>query len=342
MTNAADYSWLIDGLPTLAVHIDGNERIAHVNAAASVIVAPSMIGRHHALALRRPEAQAAIRKGLDQGERCSTRYVVQGPSKDTVYTLTVIPVPKGQGIFCLFDDQSAAEDIQSMRRDFVANVSHELRSPLTSMLGFIETLRTSARNDAAARDRFLGIMEREAQRMSRLISDLLHLSRVESQERQRPMDMIQLADICRATITQLKGLAESSAVAVQLNDPGNLPLVRGDGDQVQQVVQNLVENAIKYGKSGGVVTLTLSQAALPKSAAVRLDVSDKGSGIAPEHLPRLTERFYRVDDHRSRAVGGTGLGLAIVKHIMHRHRGRMLVTSDLGKGSTFSVLLPVD
>lgn len=337
-----NYSWLIDGLPTLAVHIDGNERIAHINAAANVIVPATMLGRHHALALRRPEAQAAIRQGLDQGQRCSTRYVVQGPSRDTIYTMTVIPVPAGQGIFCLFDDQSAAEDIQSMRRDFVANVSHELRSPLTSMLGFIETLRTSARHDENARDRFLGIMEREAQRMSRLISDLLHLSRVEGQERQRPMDLISLTDICRSTMTQLKGLAESSDVVLQLNDPGNLPKVRGDADQLMQVVQNLVENAIKYGKTGGSVTLTLSSAQLPKSPAVRLDVKDKGSGIAEEHLPRLTERFYRVDDHRSRAVGGTGLGLAIVKHIVHRHRGRMMVSSSVGVGSTFSVLLPVD
>jgi len=237
---------------------------------------------------------------------------------------------------------TAVELAEAMRRDFVANVSHELRSPLTALTGFIETLRGAARDDAAARERFLAIMEREAGRMNRLVRDLLHLSRVEAEERVRPTTRIALVDVLKAPMASLRPLAEASGVRLVLEGeevPSTLP---GDADQLVQVFQNLIENAVKYGGAGGVVTVRLSPDRLPKAAAVRVDVIDRGEGIDEVHLPRLTERFYRVDSHRAREKGGTGLGLAIVKHIIQRHRGRLHVQSRKGEGSTFSVILPLE
>jgi two-component system phosphate regulon sensor histidine kinase PhoR len=245
---------------------------------------------------------------------------------------------------CVFEDLTEAEQMGQMRRDFVANVSHELRSPLTAVLGFIETLKGAAKDDPAARDRFLSIMEREAGRMNRLIHDLLHLSRVEADERVRPTERIDVLEIVQSTMASLRPLGQSSGVDVVLEcGPGEGPrpwVVPGDADQLTQVFQNLIENAVKYGGAGGVVTVRILPDQLPKSAAIRVEVIDKGTGIDPIHIPRLTERFYRVDGHRSREKGGTGLGLAIVKHIVQRHRGRLSIDSALGKGSTFRVVLP--
>jgi len=228
-----------------------------------------------------------------------------------------------------------------MRRDFVANVSHELRTPLTALLGFIETLRNAAQDDPAARDRFLAIMEREAGRMNRLIRDLLHLSRVEAQERVRPTERVDLAAVIASAVAALRPQADGLGVRIAV-DAGKGPwVVTADPDQMAQVFTNLIENAVKYGGSGGEVTVALRHDALPAGPAVRADVADRGEGIDPLHIPRLTERFYRVDGHRSREKGGTGLGLAIVKHIVNRHRGRMKIDSARGKGSTFSVILPL-
>ena len=227
-----------------------------------------------------------------------------------------------------------------MRRDFVANVSHELRTPLTALSGFIETLGGAARDDAAARDRFLAIMAREAGRMNRLVQDLLHLSRVEAAERVRPTTRIDLQKVLATTLGSLRPLADDAGVRLEVEgETGPLPLL-ADQDQMIQVLSNLIENAVKYGGAGGVVTLRLTRDALPGGPAIRVDVIDRGEGIDPVHLPRLTERFYRVDGHRSREKGGTGLGLAIVKHIVNRHRGRLRIDSTVGKGSVFSVLLP--
>jgi two-component system phosphate regulon sensor histidine kinase PhoR len=217
----------------------------------------------------------------------------------------------------------------------VANVSHELRTPLTALLGFIETLRGAARDDAVARERFLGVMEREAARMNRLVSDLLQLSRVEAAERVRPADPVDLAQVLAMTLTAVRPLAEAAGVELVFDAPGSL-VVPGDADQLTQVFQNLIENAVKYGGAGKRVTITLSQGDRGAEVAVR----DLGEGIAAIHIPRLTERFYRVDSHRSREKGGTGLGLAIVKHIVNRHRGRLVIDSSEGKGSTFTVILP--
>jgi two-component system phosphate regulon sensor histidine kinase PhoR len=233
--------------------------------------------------------------------------------------------------------------VGQMRRDFVANVSHELRTPLTALIGFLETLKGPARNDPEGQARFLSIMEAEAQRMNRLVDDLLSLSRVEAEERVRPTARINLGDLVRSTLHGLVPLAKDGGVTLEMALPAVPVTVPGDDDQLRQVLSNLVENAIKYSGTGAQVTVALSEPAYEprvRTQGVRLTVSDTGDGIDPIHLPRLTERFYRVDGHRSREMGGTGLGLAIVKHIVNRHRGRLRIDSEPGQGTVFTVILP--
>jgi two-component system phosphate regulon sensor histidine kinase PhoR len=252
-------------------------------------------------------------------------------------------VPPHKSVVVSFEDVTAIEEAGQMRRDFVANVSHELRTPLTALLGFVETLRGAARNDPAARDRFLQIMEREAGRMARLVEDLLSLSRVEDNERLRPTDPVDLSALVNATTTLLAPVAATAGVVLQTDLPAGPVVVPGDAGQLRQVLNNLIENAIKYGISGGRVLVSVAVAA-PDAAlranGVRLTVQDWGEGIAAHHIPRLTERFYRIDTHRSREIGGTGLGLAIVKHIVNRHRGRLRIDSAPGKGTVLTLILP--
>ncbi len=333
---------VLNGLPIPALIIGRDERLWVMNPPAVTLLGAALLGRHHAMALRQPEMQMAIAAALTGGLAVHARHVAPGPSQDSVHRVTLTPLPGGAGVLCVFEDQTEAEQIGQMRREFVANVSHELRSPLTALLGFIETLKGAARHDAAARDRFLDIMAREAGRMNRLISDLLHLSRVEADERVRPAGRVDLADLIRATMATLRPIAQKAGVSVTLAEDGGPWSVPGDADQLVQVFHNLIENAVKYGGAGGTVEIRLAPDTLPKVSAVRVDVVDHGEGIDARHLPRLTERFYRIDDHRSREKGGTGLGLAIVKHIVQRHRGRIKIDSTLGQGSTFSVFLPRD
>jgi two-component system, OmpR family, phosphate regulon sensor histidine kinase PhoR len=325
---------LIDALPVPAMLVSGAERIVVVNAGARALLGLAAEGRHYVMSLRQPSVTVAIEAALLRGEPGLGRYVVIGPGSETVFKVSVRPVAgEGQrGALCVFEDVTDAEQMGQMRRDFVANVSHELRTPLTALLGFIETLRGAARDDAAARERFLTIMEREAGRMNRLVSDLLHLSRVEASERVRPADPVDVWALVAMTVTAVKPLAGDVRIDM-VGDPGPL-VVPGDADQLTQVFHNLIENAVKYG--GRMVTIRLTRG----DGSVMIAVQDQGDGIDPVHLPRLTERFYRVDSHRSRAQGGTGLGLAIVKHIMNRHRGKLRIDSAPGKGSTFTVILP--
>ena len=323
-------------LPVLAIGPD--ERIVAANAAATGLFGPGVEGRHHLLALRQPALQAAIAAALGDGETGTARHVIPGPSQDIIYRVTVAPA-EGHAILT-FVDVTEAEQMGQMRRDFVANVSHELRTPLTALLGFIETLKGAARDDPAARERFLGIMEREAGRMNRLISDLLHLSKVEADERVRPTERVDLAALIASAANGLRPLADGAGVRLEITgETGPLPMP-GDADQITQVLVNLIENAVKYGGTGGIVTLHVAREQLPRGPGLRIDVIDRGEGIDPVHIPRLTERFYRVDGHRSREKGGTGLGLAIVKHILQRHRGRIRIESERGKGSVFSVIFP--
>jgi two-component system phosphate regulon sensor histidine kinase PhoR len=244
---------------------------------------------------------------------------------------------------------TAIKRAEFMRADFVANVSHELRTPLSTLLGFIETLRGPARDDAAARERFLGIMHDQATRMSRLVRDLLSLSKIESNEHSPPTTPVALAPLIAGVIDGLTLQAKAKNITVVVDMAGDLPPVIGDADQLAQVFQNLIDNAIKYGKPNTAVRISAQSAARPLAAAGRLParlvavaVGDEGEGIPREHLPRLTERFYRVDAGRSRQMGGTGLGLAIVKHIINRHRGALTIDSEVGRGSVFTLYLPAE
>ena len=335
-----DVAEILAALPLAALLIGSDARVSGANAAARALFGQAILGRHHGFVLRQPEVLAAIAAAVGRRETKEARQVVPGPSQDVIHRVTVSPV--GEGALCLFQDISDQEQAGQMRRDFVANVSHELRTPLTSLLGFIETLRGAARDDPAARERFLGVMAGEAERMNRLVRDLLQLSRVEAQERQRPASRHDLSAIVRSAVQNLRPIATATGVEVVLQGLDAPVIILADPDQMTQVVTNLVENAIKYGASGKLVRVALSADDSARGPMVRLDVTDRGEGIGALHVPRLAERFYRVDGHRSREKGGTGLGLAIVKHIAQRHRGRLVIDSVPGRGSTFSVILPAD
>lgn len=335
---------VLDGMPWPALLIDRANRIVAANALAKTMFGFGIEGRHYVLAMRQPALLAAIDDALLRGQSGQARYVVTGPAREISYRARVSPVAgeSQQGALCVFEDITDAEQMGQIRRDFVANVSHELRTPLTALLGFIETLRGAARDDPPARERFLGIMEREAGRMNRLVRDLLHLSRVEAEERVRPTEQVDVVALITMVVAALKPVADAASVTVQmLGDTGPIKLP-ADPDQITQVFHNLIENAIKYGSAGKLVTVRVTRDAHDpglRGPAVRIEVTDCGEGIDAQHLPRLTERFYRVDSHRSREKGGTGLGLAIVKHIVNRHRGQFRIESELGKGSVFSVIL---
>jgi two-component system phosphate regulon sensor histidine kinase PhoR len=239
-------------------------------------------------------------------------------------------------------DLSALRQAELMRSDFVANASHELRTPLAALTGFIETLLGPAREDAAARQRFLPIMQAQAQRMARLIDDLLSLARIERKAHLRPTDPVDLVPVLRQVIDSLEAVARERGVAIHLTAALESLAVAGERDELIRVFENLLDNALKYGASGKRVEVTLARrAAAGGTEMACVSVRDYGPGIAAEHLPRLTERFYRVDVAESRAQGGTGLGLALVKHILNRHQGRLLIDSRPGAGATFTVTLPL-
>lgn len=343
-----DAARFIEALPLACLIVDTSERIFAANAEALAILGRGIVGRHFVTMLRQPALRDAIEACLGDRNPRVAQFPHNDGTQDTSYRVSCRFVPEigfraeGAVLIC-FEDVTHLQQAGQMRRDFVANVSHELRTPLTALMGFIETLRGAARNDVKARDRFLDIMEGEANRMNRLVGDLLSLSRVEDNERVRPTEEIMLTDVLNSTMHSLRPVADEAGVTLE-PDFGDVPLrVTGDIDQLKQVFTNLIENAIKYGGTGGRVTVRVSHVA--RDAALRgpsaqVMVIDYGPGIDPMHLPRLTERFYRVDSHRSRQLGGTGLGLAIVKHIIIRHRGRLRVESDPGQGAVFTVILP--
>ncbi len=335
---------LIEALPQAACLVTQADRISVTNEAARALLGPTAEGRHFGMSLRQPNVVGVIETALRDGVAGQGRYTVLGPSSETIYRVTVSPVSDEtqRGALCVFDDVSDAEQMGQMRREFVANVSHELRTPLTALLGFIETLRGAAKDDPVARARFLAIMEREAGRMNRLVSDLLHLSRVEAAERLRPGAAVDVVGTVMTTVATLRAMTDAAGASVEVSGVPGPIAVPGDADQLVQVFQNLIENAVKYGRAGGVVSITITREDEPAlgGPVVVVRVTDQGEGIDPVHIPRLTERFYRVDSHRSREKGGTGLGLAIVKHIVNRHRGRLRIESAPGRGSSFTISLP--
>jgi len=300
--------------------------------------------------LRDPGVIAGVSGALNHAAASSVSFT---PSSDRTkqFSARIEPVELGdgrRGALLALREQTEQVMIERMRSDFVANASHEIRTPLASIQGFIETLRGPARHDSNARDSFLEIMAQEADRMARLVDDLLSLSRIELAAHQPPRERCDLREVVTHAVERLRAAAKQGGVAIELDLPGNLPAVTGDADQLHQLFVNLVDNAIKYGGEGTVVRVTaaaLDAAPADSGAAsgrpcVRIAIADQGPGIAPEHLPRLTERFYRVDTRHSRRLRGTGLGLAIVKHILRRHQGHLAIESRVGVGSTFTVLLP--
>ncbi|MCP8940030.1 ATP-binding protein [Alsobacter sp. SYSU M60028] len=305
-------------------------------------------GRHLSMSLRSPDVLSAV-EAVRRGEaRALCEYAERVPV-ERFFRLTVSALDSGEeaaperpAVMLVFRDLTEERRLEMMRADFVSNASHELRTPLASLLGFIETLQGPARGDEKARERFLDIMREQARRMARLIDDLLSLSRIEMSEHRRPETPIDLADLARQTVETMRKAAEDRGVAVAFSAPDGPLVVPGERDDLIRVVENLVENAVKYGGDGGRVEVTARRIATTTGPAAELAVRDFGPGIAPEHLPRLTERFYRVDTAASRAKGGTGLGLAIVKHIVIRHRGRLAMESKPGEGATFRAIFPLD
>ncbi len=335
-------SRLLQGVPLPLLVIGQDLVVAEANLAAQSLFSggEGPVGRHHGTLFRAPDLLQAIEAALNRAQAGVVRMITPTVGPDRVHEVTLTPID--EGVLLAFTDLTEAEEMDRMRRDFVANVSHELRTPLTAISGFVETLCGAARDDAVARERFLAIMAAEAERMNRLVRDLLHLSRVEAEERNRPEGRVDLAAIARAVADSLQPLARAGDVRLVLEGAGGEIALRADPDQMVQVLTNLTENAIKYGSPpGATVSLALAREDGPRGPVLRLSVRDQGAGIDPVHIPRLTERFYRVDSHRSREKGGTGLGLAIVKHIVQRHRGRLMIESEIGKGSVFSVLLPI-
>ncbi|HEX2510042.1 MAG TPA: ATP-binding protein [Microvirga sp.] len=334
---------LLANVPDPVILVDRRTIVVEANAAAKALL-PGLRLRHPlSFALRSPDVLDGIDRVLRTGESLRVELVERIPTERAFEVLIgalnadTTDLDREFGVMLFFRDLTSARRLEAMRVDFVANASHELRTPLASLLGFIETLQGPARNDPPARERFLDIMRGQAQRMTRLIDDLLSLSRIEMRAHLAPEAVVDLRSIVAQMVDTLSALARERGVDIKVELPGEALLVRGDRDELLRVVENLVENAVKYGESGGRVDVALARTA---GNLVEFSVRDYGPGIAAEHLPRLTERFYRVDVAQSREKGGTGLGLAIVKHIVNRHRGHLTIDSKPGEGASFKVMLP--
>jgi two-component system phosphate regulon sensor histidine kinase PhoR len=336
---------VLAALPDPVVALDRAGDVVALNAKAGVVAPALRRGEPVSRGLRVPEVLDAIRRARASGTPERAEFFERVPV-DRWYEAMVTPISSaampGQGglLLLAFHDLTPLRRVEEMRADFVANASHELRTPLATLSGFIDTLRGPAREDAAARERFLGIMQAQANRMARLIDDLLSLSRIELNAHLRPDKQVDLVAIVRQVADSLQTLARDRGVEVTTAAPAGPLNVLGDRDELIRVFENLVENALKYAASGKRVEITLARGEGSRGEA-RVAVRDYGPGIAPEHLPRLTERFYRVDVSESRAQGGTGLGLALVKHILNRHGGRLTIESTLGQGAAFTAHLPL-
>lgn len=358
---------ILELLPEPVILVRGREgeapEIAYGNQAAREVFRIDLTDAPLGAALRRPEVLEAIEEALATAAPAEVAFETIGvqPRFWRAFARPLDPEAGGeQRLVVVLRDETDARRTERMRADFLANASHELRTPLASLAGFVETLRTHAKDDTAAREKFLGIMAQQANRMARLVDDLLSLSRIELNEHIPPSGKVDLARTVQDVSDAIRPLTEERGVVVSITGVSETPSVTGDRDQLVQVIQNLVDNAVKYTSRGGKVVVTLEVAANGEAARqssrsgvglsllspdggdgqsyVVVRVTDEGPGIARQHLPRLSERFYRVEGQRS---GGTGLGLAIVKHVVNRHRGGLIVESAEREGSTFSVYFPV-
>ena len=333
---------ILDALPDPLLVLTGERALDYANDAARRALGPQIPA-----VLRHPTLRGAMdRVQTSQKTVESVELLLPVPvARDLHATVINLGGPTRDGrVALVFADRTQARAVERMRADFVANASHELRTPLASLIGFIETLQGPAADDLPAQQRFLVIMAEQASRMNRLIDDLLSLSRIELMEHLAPSERIDLYPLLERTLQLFAPRRLQAQVALEQDIAPNLPRIPADPDQIEQVLQNLLDNALKYGGPGGTIRLRLHEASggrWPARPGIVLAISDDGPGIARAHLPRLTERFYRVDRGRARAEGGTGLGLAIVKHIVNRHRGQLAIDSEEGAGSTFSVWLPI-
>lgn len=353
---------IIDALPDPLLLLDGQRRVRSTNAAARELLAleasaPALtIGtrviaeRDLASVIRDPKLLEAVDAALASRRPGEAELTFSGPVEHS-YRALIVPLPEigEQDVTMIISltDLTEMRKIERTRADFVANASHELRTPLAAVLGFIETLRGPAKDDEAARMEFLDIMFKQASRMARLIDDLLSLSRIELHEHTRPFDTVDLANTVRAAAELLQPETQRRGSRIVITAAPDLPPALGDHSELSQVFSNLLANALKYGGERNKVDVTIEAAAerpfpMPGNGpCLKVAVRDYGEGIPREHIPRLTERFYRVDTARSRSLGGTGLGLAIVKHIVNRHRGALTIDSVEGQGATFTVWLPM-
>jgi two-component system phosphate regulon sensor histidine kinase PhoR len=337
---------VLDGLPDPLIVLDAKRTVTRANRAARALLDGLQIGQDLLVVIRDPGLVAAVDAALAGSPGRDVELVMPVPI-ERHFEARVQPLPSpesgGAAAIVTLHDLTQVRRLDRMRADFVANASHELRTPLSTLVGFIETLSGPAKGDPSAQEQFLAIMREQATRMARLIDDLLSLSRIELNEHTAPGGTTQLRRVLEAVQQSLEMYAAEREMEIVLDVP-ELPAVVGNEDELTQVFQNLIDNALKYGRQGTAVRVTAGTGKRPGSSAQRqwvyVAVADQGDGIPPEDIPRITERFYRVDKARSRKLGGTGLGLAIVKHIVNRHRGRLEVASTLGTGSTFTVWLP--
>ena len=338
---------ILDGLRDSVILVNERREVVGYNRAARELLHLNIKGLDLALSLPHQRVIEAADDVLSGKPPRTVEVTLSSPIARTFELhASVLPakVP-GKAVWALLvmHDVTESKTAEKIRADFVANISHELRSPLTSLCGFIETLKGVGREDAESRDWFLEIMEAEAKRMTRLVDDLLSLSRVEAMEHIRPDDTLAIKHLLKEVVDTVSARGRRKGIEVELDCAGSLPAVAGDRDELNEVFHNLLDNAIKYGreKTPARVTARVSED-FPGlgGEGVSVAVENTGDGIEPKHIPRLTERFYRVDKGRSREMGGTGLGLAIVKHIVNRHRGHLAITSTPGEKTVFTVFLP--
>ena len=342
--SASAWRAIVESLPDPALALNNAGAVLSASRAAIEVLPGAQPGRHISQVTRAPELLTAIDNAGASGDVQSCRLDFKVPVErslaGTVASLKIAgsddDLPQ---ILVVLRDLTEQDRLVRMRADFVANASHELRTPLASLKGFVETLQGAAKDDPIARERFLKIMQMQAERMARLIEDLLSLSRIEMRAHVPPRDKVDLRAIIAHVAQTLGPIAKEKDIALEI---ASLPptIVLGDRDELIQVFQNLIENAIKYGRKGGRVSIANQIVRNPgRGEQIAVAITDDGPGIAPEHLPRLTERFYRVNAAHSRNTGGTGLGLAIVKHVLNRHHAELHIESAPGKGSTFRVVL---
>lgn len=341
----AELDILIDKLPMPLLQVDTQRRVVRQNRAAAVLTGDGTLGRDLVFSLRHPELIAAVDQAIATHESTHIELTLGAPIEQTFLGHVVAPDPavEQDAVLIVFGDITEVVRGERMRVDFVTNASHEIRSPLATLAGCIETLQGAAKNDPDGQERFLNLASAEAKRMTTLVSDLLSLSQIEVNQHIAPSDSVDMASVLNRVIGAMAASPEGHAVEIECSIPNDLPKVTGDDSEIQQVFQNLLANAARYGGDRVKVSATVVEDTAVAGAngrAVKVEVRDWGQGIDLVHIPRLTERFYRVDTVRSRELGGTGLGLAIVKHVVNRHRGVMEIGSVVNEGTVFSIYLP--